>query len=130
MSEKFEDIKIVGLDESASAPSGQGSLVRFVFTLSRPAPHEWAVYFKQLWLHRMYMMKRETSVLGTRLEIDCMPDELETHHLPELNAAIGETNSAYRKYLENKTRIRELQIKEEQRQREQIQVLKKRLKFD
>lgn len=124
------DIKIVALDDAASGPSGEGALVRLVLKLSQRAPTLWSQYFNHAWNQHIYMMKRRASVSGDRLEITCMPQELESHHLTQLNKIISETNNAYRKYTEEQTREKEIETERARRQKEELANLKSTLKFD
>jgi hypothetical protein len=126
----FTDIKIVGLDDAASGPSGQGALVRLSLKLSDSAPSAWSQYFNEAWEQHIYMMKRRASVFGDRLEIVCMPDELQNDHLPELNNVISETNSEYRRYADAQDRQREIEVEIARRQKDELANLKGRLKFD
>ena len=102
----FTDIRIKDLDDAASGPSGQGALVRVVLRLSPSAPTAWANYFNDRWQQQFYMSKRHANVFGDKLEIICMPHELESDHLPELKKVIAETNDAYRRYVA-KQRVQE-----------------------
>jgi hypothetical protein len=126
----FTDIKIKELDDAASGPSGQGALVRLVLRLSHSAPARWAAYFNERWQQAIYMSKRHARVFGDKLEITCMPYELERDHLPELNKVIAETNEAYRGYFAKQERERDLQEEAEKRQKQELSDLKGRLKFD
>lgn len=130
MAGDFEDIKIKEFDNKASSPSGEGALMRLVLRLSRSVPPQWSEYFNAAWRQHVYMMKRKAWVDGGRLEIICMPDELEGDHLPELQKIIAETNDAYRSYVASSNR-RQAQAEEQaKQQREQLSKLKDRLKFD
>jgi hypothetical protein len=129
MADQFNDIKIVGLDDEASVPSGDRALVRVVFRLSQPAPFEWSQYFNEAWRQHLYMMKRTATVSGDRLEIICILEELEQDHLPELNKVIAETNEAYRKYAQDQSRRREMENEAARHHREALSNLKGRLKF-
>jgi hypothetical protein len=130
MPNQFADIKIVAMDDAASGPSGEGALLRLVLKLSQSAPTAWSQYFNESWRQHIYMMKRKASVSGDRLEIICMPDELESDHLPELKKIVGDTNEAYRKFAQERERRKEIEIETARRQSEALFNLKGRLKFD
>jgi hypothetical protein len=127
---QFEDIKIVALDDAASEPSGEGALMRIVLKLSASAPAVWAEHFNQAWHQHLYMMKRWAAVSGGRLEILCMPPELEADHIPELSKVIAQTNDAYRAFAAEQARQQQAVEEEALRQKQQLSVLKGRLKFD
>lgn len=126
----FTEIKIKELDDAASGPSGQGALMRLVLRLSQSAPGPWSDYFNQAWRQHIYMMKRRASVSGDRLEIVCMPDELQSDHVPELNKVIALTNAAYSAYAAEQNRLRQQATDEAKRQRDELASLKDSLKFD
>ncbi|WP_072758198.1 hypothetical protein [Rhodanobacter sp. OK091] len=131
MPSKFEDIKIVAMDDEASYKSEPNTqMVHVVLTLSASAPHEWAQYFDGRWQQQFYMMKRRASVLGKRLEIYCVPDELQRHHIPELNKVIAETNATYRSYVEKAQRAAAERDAADSRERAELADLKSKLKFD
>ncbi|AZO54752.1 MULTISPECIES: hypothetical protein [unclassified Mesorhizobium] len=130
MANQFTDIKIKALDDSASGPSGEGALMRLVLRLSQSAPAPWSQYFNKAWQQHIYMMKRRASVSGDRLEIICMPNELQADHIPELNKIITQTNAAYGAYAAEQTRLRQKTADESQRQKDDLAKLKGQLKFD
>jgi hypothetical protein len=76
------------------------------------------------------MMKRRASVSGDRLEIICMPDELQADHLSELNKVIAETNEAFKKYDADRKRAKQAEDEHAKRQKQELSDLKRRLKFD
>lgn len=128
--DQFIDITIAEFDDKASEPSGRGALQRLVFKLSQRAPGDWADYFNQAWGQHLYMMKRQASVSGDRLQIECMPDEMKSDHLPELNKVIAETNRAYRSYWEQQQRQKQARAEAEKQRQAGLADLKKSLKFD
>jgi len=130
MSKEFTDIKIVEMDDAASRPSGEGALIRIVLKLSQDTPPAWSQYFNHAWSQHIYMMKRRASVAGDRLDIVCVPGELQSDHIPELNKIIAETNEAYRKFAVAKMREREVEAENERRRKEELSDLKRNLKFD
>jgi hypothetical protein len=130
VAEQFENIKIIGLDDKASGPSGERALMRMVLQLSKTAPREWSDYFNQAWHNTFYMLKRSAQAHGNTLEIVCMPRELETDHLPQLNKVIAQTNDAYRAFEAKQQQQSQAAAESEQSQRAELSDLKKRLKFD
>lgn len=131
MSNSFEDIKIVAIDENASGGRDPHSaLIDVVLTLSRDAPGEWANYFNERWHQHIYMVKRNASVSGNRLEIRCVPDELEKDHIPELKKIIQETNQAYRQHISQEQQAAQKEAARVVADKEAILNLKKNIKFD
>jgi len=131
MASEFEDIKIVSFDDKATYKSDASSaLMHCVLDLSASAPFEWSNYFNQRWKHHFYMMQRNASVSERRLEIYCVPEELQQHHIPELNKVIAETNKAYREHLA-KTQQKASQVAAaEASERTKLAEMKAGLKFD
>jgi hypothetical protein len=131
MTEEFEDIKIVAFNDQATRRGDPNlALMHLVLELSASAPHAWAQYFNECWHSHFYMMKREASVSGDRLEIYCVPDELEKHHIAELKKVISQTNQAYRQYLAQRQQAAEARAAKESEERANLAEIKSRLKFD
>lgn len=130
MTKEFEDIRIVSMDEASSHwPDPKLAMFNIVLNLSGSAPYEWANYFNQRWKQHIYMGKARASVSGGKLQIYCVPNELEKDHIPELNKIISETNYAYRIFLA--TRIQQEAARKAQKdaERDQLKSIKNNLKF-
>ncbi|GLH67740.1 hypothetical protein [Geothrix edaphica] len=131
MSKDFLDIKMTGFDEKASRPVEQGSpIFRMLIDLSGAAPSEWAQYFNQRWSQHFYMRKRRAHVSGNSLTIECVPDELERDHIPELKKVIAETNAAYAKYHAQRQQERAEEEAKKASDSEKLAQIKKTIKFD
>ncbi|MFH1493751.1 MAG: hypothetical protein ABIG70_03020 [Pseudomonadota bacterium] len=130
MMNEFEDIKIVSMDDAAShRPDPSMAMFNIFLNLSSSAPSEWAKYFNQRWQQHIYMLKRKANVSGRKLEIYCVPEELEKDHIPELNKVISETNNAYRAFHINQIQQEAAQKAQEIAEREQLKSIKNNLKF-
>lgn len=125
----FQDIEIVGVDEKASTRSeGAGSgLFNIELKLSRSAPSEWAQDFDQRWQQHVYTAKRRACASGARISILCLPDELESAHVPELKKVMAETNNVYRTFLSEVQTTHEQRVETESRDKAILQGLNKRL---
>lgn len=131
MSKEFEDIKISGLDDQSSQRvDPRSAIFRMVLELSSSAPSEWSQYFNDRWKQNFYMMKRRAHVSGGRLEIECVPEELESDHLPQLKKVIAETNQAYRQYHTARQQQREAEDAQKNAHVAKMSDLKKKLSFD
>lgn len=131
MTTAFTPIKITGLNDRASGPSDQGAaMTRVVLDLSEQAPPEWANYFNQRWAQHFYMMKRRAQVSDKRLEIDCVLEELESDHLPELRKVFDETNLEYSKFYAAKQAVRHAEQVKREAEATKLAELKKNIKFD
>ncbi|SHM27561.1 hypothetical protein SAMN05216428_12032 [Nitrosospira sp. Nsp11] len=132
MSNNFEDIKIVSLNDklSVSADPKSEQLMYIVFDLSSPAPGKWADYFNSRWSSKMYGFDRTANVSGERLKIRCTPDELKKELLAALKHAITQANSYYHEMLDSHQKASEAQAAKVERQKAQLAELKKNLTFD
>lgn len=130
MTKEFEDIRIVSMDDASSHwPDPKVAMFNIVLNLSSSAPYEWANYFNQRWKQHIYMAKRSASVSGGKLQIYCVPDELEKDHIPELNKIISETNYAYRTFLNTRIQEEAARMAQEVAERDQLKSIKNNLKF-
>lgn len=131
MAAVFTPINIIGFNDRASGPSGEGAgMMRVVLDLSEPAPPDWEECFNYHWKQHVYMKKSRAQVSGKCLEIDCILDELEKTHLPELRAVFDETNAAYEAFCAK--READLQVEQAKRSAEAIKLaeIKKIIKLD
>ena len=48
------------------------------------------------WQTLIYPLKRPTGVDGDSIWIDCIPEEVGTHHLERLESAVEQSNKKYR----------------------------------
>jgi hypothetical protein len=96
----FTDIKIVGADdELTNAPNPSKPAMYDVYLkLSADPPPEWAQLFDQEWQNRFYSIKRRGRVEGDHIVIHCALDEIERHHMPELNETLARVNERYQQY--------------------------------
>lgn len=97
MPNKFEDVKIVAMNDKETINRDPAlALFNVVLELSCSPPYEWQNYFNDRWKSHIYTCKRQASVSGHKLTIYCVPNELQSEHIPELNKVISETNLKYR----------------------------------
>lgn len=104
--------------------------MRLVLRLSDYAPPQWSEYFNHAWQQNFYMMKRNARASGDKIEITCMPDELQSDHIPELKKVIAETNEAYRAFFEEQQERTNQYKASLQKQKDDLAKLKGSLKFD
>lgn len=130
MSSEFEYIKIVSFDDEATYKTEPSSaLVNAVLNLSASPPSDWANYFNERWKQHFYMMKRNAQVSGNRIEVYCVPDELQ-NLIVELNKVIAETNQAYAQYMMKMQQKAVQESAEVATEREHLAQIKSTLKFD
>jgi len=127
----FIDIKIVGLEDDMTVESPNNPALLYVYLrLSQTPPPLWQKHFaesrkiarhtrwRQIWIDRKYLV------------VECVPDEIETHHLNDLKQDLAFANSKYREYLQLQHRM---EFKKEQTQsieRARLRAMKDRLNFD
>lgn len=130
MATEFEDIKIVSFDADASYKSDPNSpLTNAVLRLSASAPYEWAEFFNQSWAGHFYMRKRDASAYDDRIEVCCVPDELQSL-INEMNKVIFKTNQAYRQHFAAAQQKALQQEEEAAAEMERLAQIKRSLKFD
>ncbi len=131
---KFEDIRIVDLDEELSSRLDQirvpmdtkpshkeDDVYRVFFVLSAPPPREWQRLFEE---RRRYsrLPLSGASIQNRHIVIDASLKQVEAV-LPDLQKEVRSVNTVYRQHLTD-------QAEERSRAREQLTALKQRLKFD
>ncbi len=94
MSKPFEGLTLAGL-ATDRCHLVEGSTVRLYFRLSNTAPIGWSYLFATVWQAVVYPDKARTGVEGDAIWVECVPDLLAAHHLPELENAVALTNEMY-----------------------------------
>lgn len=127
----FEDIRITGLDASATQESGKGTAMRLMhLTLSQTPPAAWATLFDQERSFPRHSMWRRAWVQGGRIIVDCVPDEIEKTHLADLKQDVASCNVKYRDFLARAAAADEKEQRDEAIERQRIDALASRLNFD
>jgi hypothetical protein len=131
MDTDFIDIKIVSLEDDMTVESPNNPALRYIYLkLSQTPPPLWQKHFavsrkiarhtkwRNIWIDRKFLVA------------ECVPEEIETHHLGDLKKDLYYANSKYREYLRHQgqaeTHLRQSQSIE----RDQLRDMKSRLKFD
>lgn len=125
---QYVDIKITGMDDTASGNSGEGALKRIVLLLSETAPGPWGPMFDKAWENHFYMMKRRATVRSNTLTVTCAPDELQGL-INELKKVVVATNAAYNERVADDLRRQEAQSAKAAEERQALKDLKGTLKF-
>src|SRR5271170_5682324 len=100
----FIDIKIVGLEDELMVESPNDPALRYIYLrLSQTPPPLWQKYFaesrkiarharwRQIWIDRKYLV------------VECVPEEIETHHLNDLKQDVAQANERCRSYFQRQT---------------------------
>ena len=127
----FIDIKIVELVDDLTVESPNNPALRYIYLrLSQTPTPLWQKYFEEsrkiarharwrhIWIDRKYAV------------VECVPEEIETHHLNDLKQDVAHANSHYRQFLQHSIQA---EYKKEQTQsieRVRLREMKDRLNFD
>jgi hypothetical protein len=127
----FTDIKIVSLEDELTAPSPNNPALRYMFLkLSATPPPGWTKHFNQSRKVARHTKWRNVMVDRKYLVVECIPQEIETHHLRDLKQDIYYANGEYRKYLQHQYHGEHKASQTQSLERERIREMKDRLKFD
>ena len=127
----FIDIKIVELADDMTVESPNNPALRYIYLkLSQTPPPLWQKYFAESRKIARHARWRHIWIDRKFLVVECVPAEIETHHLNDLKQDVAFANSSYRRYVENQARA---EYKKEQTQSielNRLREMKDRLKFD
>ncbi len=73
------------------------TMARIYFKLSEPPPVGWSYIFTTVWQALNYPLKchAEVEVDKGALWIECVPEDVVTHHIRQLEEAVAQTNATY-----------------------------------
>ena len=127
----FVDIKIVSLEDDLTVESPNNPKLRYLYLkLSQTPPPLWTKYFTESRRVPRHPRWRNCWIDRKFIIVECIPEELETHHLKDLKQDLAHANGNYRKYLESQVRT-DLHSRQSQSiERERIREMKSRLNFD
>jgi len=127
----FTDIKIVGLEDDFTVESPNNPALRYVYLrLSQTPPPLWTKSFTESRKVARHPRWRNIWVDRKYLVAECVPDEIETHHLNDLKQDVAFANSKYRQYLQHSTRAEFQKEKTQSIERDRLREMKGRLNFD
>lgn len=98
--------------------------------LSDLPPKEWMQFFKAERQFPRHSMWRRAWIQGSTIIVDCVPEELERHHLKDLKEDVANANAKFRTYLAREEHRAQAAAEVKQRERERIEQLRDRLNFD
>lgn len=131
MNKAFEEIKIVDLDVEMTRPSNKASGLRHMFLKLSAFPNiEWIQIFESERSFPRHNKWRHAWIEGQYIIVDCLPEEIEHHHLKDLKEDVSNTNAKYISYLQRVQAEKERQHKESVVEKENLSHLKGKLKFD
>lgn len=126
----FEDIRITDLDLYRSYnPDESKLLYNMYLKLSSVPPLEWQQIFEAKRRFPRHTMWRRAWIEGQFIVMYCVPDELEKYHLQDLREDTASANEKYRQYLTELAQKEVRELKEKEKERQQLCDLKHRLGF-
>jgi hypothetical protein len=127
----FIDIKIVGLEDDLTVESPNNPALRYIYLkLSATPPPGWQKAFAQSRKIARHTRWRNIIVDRKFLVVECIPEEIETHHLADLKQDIAYANAQYRQYLRHQYHTEHQSHQTQSLERDRLREMKSRLKFD
>jgi hypothetical protein len=127
----FIDIKIVGMEDDMTVESPNNPALRYIYLrLSQTPPPLWQKYFAESRKVARHTKWRHIWIDRKYLVIECVPEEIETHHLNDLKQDVAHANSSYRQYLHHAARAEYTKENTQSIERLRLRAMKDRLKFD
>jgi hypothetical protein len=127
----FVDIRIVSLEDDLTVESPDNPALRYVYLkLSQTPPPGWQKHFadsrkiarhprwRRIWIDRKYLV------------VECVPEEIESHHLNDLKQDVAYANANYRQYLQHQVRSEFRKEQTQSIERNRLREMKDRLNFD
>lgn len=131
MDSDFADIKIVSLEDDLTVESPNNPALRYLYLkLSQTPPPLWTKYFTESRKVPRHPRWRNIWIDRKFIVAECIPDELETHHLRDLKQDIAHANTNYRKYLEQQYGTQARGQHTQALERDKLREMKARLNFD
>jgi hypothetical protein len=127
----FTDIKIVSLEDQLTAQSPNNPTLRYIYLkLSQTPAPLWTKTFTDSRKIARHPRWRHAWIDRKFIVVECVPEEIETHHLRDLKQDIAKANAAYRGYLERQVQADGLGRVTQVIERDKLREMKDRLKFD
>jgi hypothetical protein len=131
METDFADLRIVGLEEELTVESPEDARLQYVYLrLSQTPPPIWQSFFndsrkvsrhphwRRAWIDRKYIV------------VECVPEEIERHHLRDLKHDVAQANQGCREYLRHQNRADRQKENADRNLRDRLREMKGRLNFD
>jgi hypothetical protein len=127
----FADIKIVSLEDEMTVPSPNTPTLRYLYLkLSQTPPPGWQKSFAESRKIARHPKWRKAWIDRKFIVVECIPEELETHHLRDLKQDLAFANTQWRQYLHNQGRSTYQQRESQFIERDRLRDMKNRLNFD
>ena len=127
----FAEIRILDLDveRTEQSPSAPGLRLMHL-ELSADPPSEWAQIFDNERSFARHSMWREARIEGRYIVVDCVPEELQRYHLPDLKQDVGNSNVKYVAWLARHEADEAREAEQKKAELERLRKVKEGLKFD
>jgi hypothetical protein len=127
----FEDVKILDLDVSRTTWSRVHDSMRIVYFKLSAAPPDlvWVRYFFEERESRVMLRRGGFWLEGAWISLDCLPKEIESHHMPDIQQSVAYANRKYREHLETRRAEQERAHHAERKDLDELEQVRKRLKF-
>jgi hypothetical protein len=131
MKDVFEKVRITDLDVDLTQPSQEApGFRRLYLKLSAEPPSEWVKVFEEERRFPSPRTWRKAWVIGARIVVECVPEELEQGQLNHLKEDVANANRKFSEWANDKKAEIARQLKERTDVRKQLERLRERLKFD
>ena len=98
--------------------------------LSESPPPEWQSLFTEKRKFPRHSMWREAWIEGKYIVVHCVPEEIEQYHLKDLREDVQNVSLKYNQLLEQQRRNLKDDERRKQEEREKLESIRKKLKFD
>ena len=127
----FIDIKIVSLEDDMTVESPNNPALRYIYLkLSQTPPPLWQEHFAESRKVARHTKWRHIWIDRKFLVVECVPEEIETHHLSDLKKDVYYANSKYSEYLKHQYRSENQKVQTQSIERDRLRDMKVRLNFD
>ena len=127
----FTEIKIVGLDDDMTVESPNNPALRYIYLkLSQTPPPLWQRHFADSRKIPRHTKWRHAWIDRKFIIVECVPTEIETHHLNDLKKDVFYANSKYREYLLQQVQVQKRGEHTQRIERDHLREMKSRLNFD
>jgi len=127
----FIDIKIVSLEDDMTVDSPNNPALRYIYLkLSQTPPPLWAKSFAESRKIPRHPKWRNIMLDRKFLVVECVPEEIETHHLADLKKDLYFANSKFREYLSHQNHAAKRSQQSQSLERDKLREMKGRLNFD
>lgn len=127
----FQDIRIVDLDVAKTTWSRIHESMRVVYLKlsAQPLDLVWEKYFFEDRNSRICIQHRGLWIEDGYISFDCLPQDIETFHIPDITRSVKYANKLYHEYVITRRRERELAREAEKDELGELEEMRKRLKF-